>query len=197
MAEDELSSACQKVGLFLHKFALLEQEINERIGDMLGLKGDAADVIAHSIDFMRKWNLLKTVALGQTPSKRKKRVAKIFSAIAIHNDNRVVMAHSRFEPGIKGSVQFRRTVAKGGKVEVQDQKHLWTVDRFTGECEKLDKLRAKLNKLKPELTVKYDRNGRSELLGAAMRFAAEGVRGGSGLTGARMGASASDQWEKK
>jgi hypothetical protein len=162
MAEDEFSLACQKVGLFFHKFAFLEQEINERIVDMLKLKGDAADVVSHGLDFFKKFNLLKTVAVGQTPSEEKERVEGIFSDIAKQNDSRQVMAHSRFEPGIKGSVQFRRTVAKDGKVKVQDKDHLWTVERFAGEFEKLDELRAKLNELKPRLNIKYDEDGRSE-----------------------------------
>jgi hypothetical protein len=41
---EQLFLACQKVGLFLHKFALLEQEVNERIADLLKLQGEAADV---------------------------------------------------------------------------------------------------------------------------------------------------------
>jgi hypothetical protein len=165
MAEDELSLACQKVGRFFYKFALLEQEINERIVDMLKLKGLAADVITHDIDFFKKLNLLKIVAVEQTPPEEKKRVENIFNAITIHNDIRQVMAHSRFEPRENGSVQFRRTVAKGGKVTVQDKDHLWDVGKFTKEFEKLEELRAKLNALKHKLTP-------TGLAGAGISFAA-------------------------
>ena len=190
----ELSLACQKVGLFLHKFALLEGEINERLSDMLKLKGDAADAIA-TIDFMKKWSLLKTVALGQTPQKRMKRVERIFNAIATRNDNRVVVAHGRFDPLTKGSVQFKN--------------QLWNADKFTGEFRELDRLRAKLKELKAELTVEYDEDGRSELVGKAislipksvtmvlegtgMNFAAQGVRNSSGSVEARIGGWAADQ----
>jgi hypothetical protein len=202
--EDELSLACQKVGLFLHKFALLEQEINERIVDMLELKGLAADVIAHSVDFFKKLNLLHTVAVGQTPPKEKQRVKKIFDDIAKqNNDNRVVVAHSRFEPALKGSVQFRRTVARDGKVEVQDQKNLWTVAKFTEEFKKLDELRTKLNELKPRLTwvgasMSFAANNDLErgtgLMGdSGMPFAAQGVQNGSGSRGAGTTASAAGQ----
>ena len=47
---DEVSLACQKVGRFLYDFARLEQEINERIVDILQPQGSAADVISHSLD---------------------------------------------------------------------------------------------------------------------------------------------------
>ena len=151
MAEDELSLACQKVGLFFHKFALLEQEINERIVDMLELKGDAADVVTHSLDFFKKLNTLWIVAIGRTPSEKKKRVERIFKAIAKRNDNRQIMAHCRFEP-VNGSVQFRRTVAKDGKVRVQDKDHLWSSEKFEKAFLELDDLRTKLGELKPQLT---------------------------------------------
>ena len=37
--EDDLSKACAKVGRFLHDFALVEQEINDGIVQMLDLTG--------------------------------------------------------------------------------------------------------------------------------------------------------------
>ena len=61
--EDDLLKACAKVGRFLHDFALVEQEFNDGIVQILDLKGAAADVIANSLDFLRKHNLLRTVAL--------------------------------------------------------------------------------------------------------------------------------------
>ena len=142
--------ACQKVGLFFHKFALLEQEINERIVDMLELKGDAADVVAHSLDFFKKLNILWIVAIELTPSEKKERVEEIFKAIAKQNDNRQIMAHCRFEP-VNGSVQFRRTVARDGKVKVQDKDHLWSSEKFEKAFLELDDLRTKLGELKPQL----------------------------------------------
>jgi hypothetical protein len=50
---DDLSKACEKVGRFLHDFALVEQEINERIADILNLKGDAADVVVNILSSKR------------------------------------------------------------------------------------------------------------------------------------------------
>src|SRR5215468_5844160 len=112
-AEDDLSKACAQVGRFLHEFALVEQEINNGIVQILDLKGDAADVIAHDIDFFRKVNLLKIIALETAPKTEKKSISKLFSAVAKQNNDRLLMAHSRFEPAAAEGVQFRRTVAKG------------------------------------------------------------------------------------
>ena len=137
--------------------------MNERIVDILQLKDDAADVVAHSLDFFKKFNLLKTVAIGQTPPDEKKRVEDIFSGIAKQNDSRTMVAHCRFEPAAKGSVQFRRTVARDGKVKIDDP--LWTPEKFAEEFEKLDDLRAKLaGELKPTLTFKIGEDGTSVLL---------------------------------
>ena len=120
---DDLSLACQKVGLFLHKFALLEHEMNERIVDILQLKDQAAGVVAHGLDFFKKFNLLKTVAIGQRrPPDEKKHVGKIFSGIARSKTIAPDCDGSSclFEPAINGSVQFRYTLAKDGKVDIKD-----------------------------------------------------------------------------
>ena len=76
--EDDLSKACAKVGRFLHDFALIEQEINADIVQILDLKGAAADVIANGLDFFKKANLLKTVALETAPQAEKEDVEKLF-----------------------------------------------------------------------------------------------------------------------
>ncbi len=126
--EDDLSKACAKVGRFLHDFALVEQEINGGIVQILDLKGTAADVIANSLDFIRKVNLFRTVALETAPEPEKEGVGKLFSAIAAQNDDRILMAHSTFELAADDGVQFRRTVAKDGKIKKEDP--LWTKQKF-------------------------------------------------------------------
>jgi hypothetical protein len=78
---DELSLACQKVGRFLHQFALVEQEINERIVDMLGLKGAAAQVVAHDLDFFKKVNILRIIAIETAPAADKRFIKGLFKAI--------------------------------------------------------------------------------------------------------------------
>ncbi len=126
--EDDLSKACAKVGRFLHDFALVEQEINGGIVQILDLKGTAADVIANSLDFIRKVNLFRTVALETAPEPEKEGVGKLFSAIAAQNDDRILMAHSTFELAADDGVQFRRTVAKDGKIKKEDLR--WTKQKF-------------------------------------------------------------------
>lgn len=160
MASDELSKACEKVGRFLHDFALVEREINERIVDILNLKGDAADVVANSVDFFRKANILRTVAFETAPPEEKDAIGKLFSAIAKENENRVLLAHSAFEPAVDGGVQFRRTIAKDGKVKVHDP--LWTKQQFEQASVRLKDIQTKLTKLKPQLTFKVTK-GHSEL----------------------------------
>jgi hypothetical protein len=152
---EQLLLACQKVGLFLHKFALLEHEMNERIVEILKLNDDAADVVARDLDFIKKWKLLETVVVGGQPAGKKKHVKTILNAISDQNNHRKVAAHCRFEPAANGSVQFRRTRA---------EHPLWTETDFAERFKKLDELRAALNALKPQLTFKTGDEGTSLLI---------------------------------
>jgi hypothetical protein len=152
--EDNLSRACAKVGRFLHEFALVEQEINNSIANILDLKGGAVDVVAHSVDFARKANLLRTVALETV---HKGYVEKLFRAIFKHNDDRVLMAHSVFEPTANEGVQFKRTVARDGKITKQDP--LWTKQKFDDSYKGLRDAQEKLMELGQTLRFSaYDRN---------------------------------------
>ena len=108
-------------------------------------------MIANILDFFRKANLLLTVALETAPQPEKGDVEKLFSAIAEQNDDRILMAHSTFELAADDDVQFRRTVAKGGKIKKQDP--LWTKQKFEQSYTRLQDIRDKLTKLRPRLTL--------------------------------------------
>ena len=157
MACDELSRACQKVGRFLHDFALVEQEINEGIAAILKLEGYAADVVVNSIPFFNKANLFGTIALGTAPDDEKEGIKTLFNKIADENQNRVLMAHSRFEPAKDEAVQFWRTVAKDRELKTQDQ--VWSKQKFEQASKRLKKIKDKLAKLKPTLTFEISEEG--------------------------------------
>jgi hypothetical protein len=162
--DDELAKACQKVGRFLHDFALVEREINRRIADILDLKGRTADVVLDGLEipFFKKVDLLAVIALETAPDlKEQRKIRKLISSIAEQNINRIVMAHSAFEPTQGEAVQFRRTVAKKGKLTVQDP--LWTKQQFEQASATLMRLQDKLRELKPRLTIKIS-SERSEML---------------------------------
>jgi hypothetical protein len=159
--EDDLSKACAKVGRFLHEFALVEQEINNGIVQILNLKGDAADVVANSIDFFRKANLLRTVALETAPEEERGGIGKLFSAIAEQNNDRILMAHGMFEPAADEGVQFRYTAAKDGKVKKSDP--LWTKQNFEDSYKRLHDIREKLTELSPTLTLSINEDGRTRI----------------------------------
>ena len=161
VAEDDLSKASAKVGHFLHEFALVEQEINQGIVKILDLKGDAADVVAHGIDFFRKANLLRTVALETAPEAERGCIGKLFSAIAEQNNDRILMAHGVFEPAAEEGVQFRYTVAKDGKVKKHDP--LWTKQNFENSYKRLRDIREKLMELCPRLTLTISEEGRTQI----------------------------------
>jgi hypothetical protein len=162
VAEDDLSKACAKVGRFLHEFALVEQEINNGIVQILDLRGNAADVIAHDIDFIRKVNLLKIVALENVPETKKQSIGKLFSDVAEKNNDRILMAHSRFEPAAAEGVQFWRTVAKG---IVKKLDPLWTKQDFENSYKRLHNIREKLTELSPMLRLSTNAEVRRRVFG--------------------------------
>jgi hypothetical protein len=61
------------------------------------------------------------------------------------NVDRQVVVHSSFEPATGGGVQFKRTVAKDGRVRVDDQ--VWDDEKFSKRCSDMSRLEANLDKL--------------------------------------------------
>jgi hypothetical protein len=93
------------------------REINEGIIDILDLNDAGADAVVHSIDLSRKANMLRTVAVKTAPPEKRDGIGKLFADIFKQNDYQIVMAHSPFERVQDEAV---RTVARDGKVQVQD-----------------------------------------------------------------------------
>jgi hypothetical protein len=126
------------------------------IVSILGLKGDAANVV-HAIDFFKKVNILRIVATETAPPEHKSKLKSLFSDIATQNNNRLVMAHCRFELAASDAVQFKRTTATDGKVTVVDP--LWTPQMFADASAKLAELRDALRQVRPTLTLNISEQG--------------------------------------
>ena len=101
MCSDALSMACEKVGRFLHDFALLEREINNGIIAILELEGGAAEVLSQKLDFAKKVTLLKTIAMETAPPEEKQDIDTTFKAVWKQNENRLLMAHCSFRADCK------------------------------------------------------------------------------------------------
>lgn len=152
----DLDMACQKVGRFMHDFAEVETEINGAIVDILSLKGNAASLV-HSIDFMKKLNMLRTITLDLASEGEHSDLEKLFSLIAQENDSRQIVAHSAFQAATAGAVQFKRTTAKNGKITEHDP--LWTQQQFEQASERLNACRKKLRHLRPTLIIGLGESG--------------------------------------
>ncbi|MGY4299936.1 hypothetical protein ACVWXN_008031 [Bradyrhizobium sp. i1.4.4] len=142
----------------------MEREINTSIVQMLDLKSDAADVVAHSLDFFKKVNLLKIVANETAPKEDQDELQDLFNAIAKLNEGRVLMAHGALEPAQNDGVQFRVTSARGGAVKVREP--LWDKKQFEDVYAKLQSTRESVKKVRPSLTVTISQDRKSELLSA-------------------------------
>jgi hypothetical protein len=135
--------------------------MNERIIDLLQLKGVAAVVLLDSnfLSFRKKLDVLKVVAIEKAPIAEKTNVERIFSGIAEQNANRNLMAHCRFEAAASESVQFRRPVKVKSQIDP-----LWPKEKFEDQIEQLDELRQSLKGLKPQLIISISDDGTSTLL---------------------------------
>ncbi len=74
------------------------------------------------------------------------------------NNKRQIVIHSSFRPADDGGVQFERTVAREGRVRVDDQ--VWTDKEFSKHYEKMVELETALDQLikliKPVEQVPFD-----------------------------------------
>ena len=82
--EEKKALACQQVGEFLYHFSLLEQEMDEGIGKLLGIGAGVIDIVTANMDFSRKMRVLFSAefAKAKRPDKsRKKLLDDTWSAI--------------------------------------------------------------------------------------------------------------------
>src|SRR5262249_26977731 len=119
---DPLERACSLVGRFQYHFARVEQKIDQAVIKLLDLDETAAPIVTGSVDFAKKLNLVRTSANGQAANDQDREFAeRACREVFQINDKRQIVVHSSFEPGPTGGVQFRRTVAKDGRVRIDDQ----------------------------------------------------------------------------
>jgi hypothetical protein len=156
---DPLEAACSLVGRFQYHFGRVEQKIDQAVIKLLDLDDKAGPIVTGSVDFAKKVNFVRTSAFEQTRNDNDKQFAdntcdKVFKI----NNVRQIVIHSSFEPAHEGSVQFKRTVARDGRVCVDDQ--VWNDKEFSKHCSTMSELETALDKLieliKPVKQVPFD-----------------------------------------
>jgi DNA primase large subunit len=145
----DLERACAQVGRFLYHFAHLENQIDAALAKLFELDTNSANTITASVDFFKRFNFVLTATLQQISEKKERdRVRKILKKVAAHNNERQVVAHSRFEPEGDG-VRFRRVVAREGTVRVPDER--WSKQDFENKYEGMKKLTQQLQEVVAEV----------------------------------------------
>jgi len=143
---DPPEKACSLVGRFQYHFGRLEQKIDQAVIKLLDLDERTAQIVTGSVDFAKKLNFVRTSAYGQATTAENKRFADdTCNSVFGINTTRQTVIHSSFEPTSDGSVQFRRTVAKDGRVRIDDQ--VWDDKEFSKHTTKMSTLEADLDKL--------------------------------------------------
>jgi hypothetical protein len=109
---------------------------------------------------------------SETTTKWKKNVRKTMGAIWNRNDIRNGLAHSFLEPLTCGSVDVARLQVAGGELTGRD-KEQWTQKKFEDEIKQLNKLTAKLQLVKSDLSTLKIRLSDVVISAAAGRAAGE------------------------
>ena len=156
---DPLEKACSLVGRFQYHFGRLEQKIDQAVIKLLDLDERTAQIVTGSVDFAKKLNFLRTSAYDQATTAENKRFADdTCNSVFGINITRQTVIHSSFEHTSDGSVQFRRTVAKDGRVRIDDP--VWDDKEFAKHTTKMSTLEADLDELINMITkpVPFDWN---------------------------------------
>jgi hypothetical protein len=144
---------------FQYHFGRVEQKIDQAVIKLLDLDDKAGPIVTGSVDFAKKANFVRTSAYEQAANDEDKQFAeKTCSDVFDINTVRQIVIHSSFEPAHDGGVQFKRTVAKDGRVRVDDQ--VWNDKEFSKHYSTMSELETKLDKLieliKPVKQVPFD-----------------------------------------
>lgn len=152
VAPPDPSESYRCVGEFLWHFAQLEEAINDGIARICELNQDHADIITANMDFVRKLNIVKSVATLEGEEKSFPWVPDIkstFNGILNANNWRTVIAHSTFEPDGNGGVRFNRVAARGA---LERKEPTLTRHGFDQQNEKMRALKTKLRLIVNALT---------------------------------------------
>jgi len=143
---DPLETACSLVGRFQYHFGRVEQKIDQAVIKLLDLDDKAGPIVTGSIAFASKLNFVRTSAYQQAGNDKDKQFAeKTCNDVFDINIVRQIVIHSSFEPARDGSVQFKRTVARDGRVRVDDQ--VWNDKEFYKHYANMSKLETELGRL--------------------------------------------------
>jgi len=157
---DPLETACSLVGRFQYHFGRVEQKINQAVIKLLDLDDKAGPIVTGGVDFANKLNFVRTYAYKQAGNDQDKQFTEktCKEVFDINNPVRQIVIHSSFEPAPGGGVQFRRTVARDGRIRVDDQ--VWGNTEFSKHYSTMTDLENKLDKLigliKPVEQVPFD-----------------------------------------
>jgi hypothetical protein len=142
---DPLETACSLVGRFQYHFGRVEQKIDQAVIKLLDLDEKAGHIVTGSVAFASKVNFVRTSAYQQAVNEKDKEFAeKTCDDVFAVNNVRQIVIHSSFEPH-DGGVQFRRTVARDGRVRVDDQ--VWNGEKFSEHYSTMRKLETDLDRL--------------------------------------------------
>jgi hypothetical protein len=140
-----LEKACSLVGRFQYHFARVEQKIDHAVIKLFDLDEKAAPIITGSVDFAKKVNFVRTLALQADKPEDQEFADNTSTKVLKVNNTRQIVVHSSFEPAPGGGVQFRRTVAKDGRVRVDDQ--VWDDKKFSKHYTEMGALETELDRL--------------------------------------------------
>src|SRR4051794_31013541 len=144
--DPQLNEACSQVGRFLYHFALLEETVNDLMGQVLSLSDEQAAMTGWAIQTRKKLDLLEAAIQDQDGKDAawKKRARSALNQVHELSDERNIVAHSPFGSHESGGVIFRRVTISGPKKQpkaLQRTPKRWTPKQLDAKCERMDRTR--------------------------------------------------------
>jgi hypothetical protein len=131
------------VGEFLWEFAMLEDDLNKLLRQMLGLESINGVILINHIDFAKKVNL--AICGMQLQLIQRETTIKELNKLYGINDDRKIVAHCLFGPTEQGgAVEFHRTTTNK---KLQMDKVVWTKADFEAKFERMTASRHRLEEL--------------------------------------------------
>jgi hypothetical protein len=165
---EPLDEACRLVGRFLKHYAIMERALDLAIGKLLGLQGSTIDIIGANITVAKKVEVLFSAEkfLAAIPEKGRERfLEKTRGRILALNDDRVIVAHSPFDPGPNGGVSFRKVVTRD---ELKFRDVPYSLQKIECKCKlavglatDLDRVAAEMKSYEPSFDFSDARNSAS------------------------------------
>jgi hypothetical protein len=159
-----LTECYKMVGEFMYNYALLETDLNQLLGQMMGLENPNAHILTSSMDVSKKLNIaicgIKFQPIDHEAA------AEVLKELFDINGERKIVAHCLFGPSKKGDgIEFYR-ITTNRKLNMYVE--YWTKAQFAAKIENMKVVRNRIQALEKAVTPIQSEKASSAWLGQSL-----------------------------